>query len=630
MTAPQKAWELLRNNGVPYALYRSWHKLKEQSGWLRIQFPAGKLVTHNLNLQQWKTDHSALQIGNKSSCQVQPHYAEQIASDTQRILAGEAQWFHGNWYTFTGADRWVKNPVSGYIYSNTTHWSTISSYVPGEDIKYVWDPARFEFIFPVLHHDALHKEDHAAFVLDTILSFIDHARVQEGPHYVSCQEMAIRVMHWCFILHFYRDSPALTDSVFQKICTSILTQTAHIEKHIAYARYLVRNNHVLSEAAALYTVGTYFPAYPDSKKWRARGWQIFADEILFQFEEDGSYLQHAHNYHRMANRLITWMICMGKYNQQEFTTAVKSRIEKSLQFLVAAVIDTNGSVPLYGNNDGSNIFPFAPAPYSDYRPSLNSLSVAVSDTHIYPGFNDDAGWFGLHSTQFTQAQTKMGIESFTKGGYYWLRDVHAITAIRCHAYKRRPAHADNLHVDITVQGINILRDSGVFQYNTSAAILKYFQGTAGHNTITIGDMDQMLKGGRFIWYYWTKGGDVQLHEDAQSMRFTGTIRAFRQSGRWITHSRQVEYIKQVRKWIITDTIEGNRGLPVHQHWHPHPRFAAFAEISAIDANGNALTPRTQGGYHAALYGVLTETQDIIFTTGTNVIVTTISLINEQG
>lgn len=630
MLAIQKVWQLVRNNGLPYAFYRTWHTVKERSGYLRLQFPAGRNIDHTISLQQFRETTATLSIARRDTLTVSQQFSSTINETAQRILSGEVQWFHGNWYKFTDPDKWIQNPVSGYRYYPATHWSTISSYVPGEDIKYVWDPARFEYLFPILHYDAIHNEDHGTFIFDSIIHFIDHARAQEGPHYVSCQEMAIRVLHWCVMLQFYRDSPALNDTIFHKICTSILTQTDHIARHILYARHLVRNNHVLSEAAALFTIGSLFPQYAASSKWKDRGWCIFEEDIIYQFESDGSYLQHAHNYHRMANRLITWMICLGKHQQRQFSAQATKRIEQSLHFLTAAVVDADGHVPLYGNNDGSNIFPFTPADYNDYRPVLNSLSEAVSDTTIFANQADDASWFGLLTKQQKLHITKQGIESFAQGGYYWMRYAETYTCIRCHTYIKRPAHADNLHVDITYKGINLMRDAGVYQYNTDEHLLKYFQGTAGHNTLSVGGLDQMLKGGRFIWYYWTKGGEVTLREDEKQVWFTGTIQAFRHSGRWITHTRSLIFYKQGLKWEITDTVAGQAELPITQHWHPHPLFNELATITATDANGSAIAPVYRQGYFAPRYGVLEQATDVLFTSSTNQIITTIQIRVENN
>ncbi len=42
----------------------------------------------------------------------------------------------------------------------------------------------------------------------------------------------------------------------------------------------------------------------------------------------------------------------------------------------------------------------------------------------------------------------------------------ALTFIRCGKHKDRPSHADNLHLDIPVEGKNYLTDGGSYKYIT--------------------------------------------------------------------------------------------------------------------------------------------------------------------
>lgn len=71
-----------------------------------------------------------------------------------------------------------------------------------------------------------------------------------------------------------------------------------------------------------------------------------------------------------------------------------------------------------------------------------------------------------------------------------MKDADTLTFIRCGAYKDRPFQADNLHIDIWVNGENIMRDAGSYLYNTDEKWVRYF-ATTSHNTVMLGDYDQM-------------------------------------------------------------------------------------------------------------------------------------------
>jgi Heparinase II/III-like protein. len=119
------------------------------------------------------------------------------------------------------------------------------------------------------------------------------------------------------------------------------------------------------------------------------------------------------------------------------------------------------------------------------------------------------------------------IHNFKLGGYYIMQDANNKTFIKCGAYKDRPVQSDNLHVDVWVNGINYLRDNGSYKYNTNKEMLNYFNGCQGHNTISVSKENQMLKGGRFIWYNWVKLAKATLTKKENIFVFNGNIKAFK-------------------------------------------------------------------------------------------------------
>ena len=76
-------------------------------------------------------------------------------------------------------------------------------------------------------------------------------------------------------------------------------------------------------------------------------------------------------------------------------------------------------------------------------------------------------------TDVSTNKKQFGCISFDKGGYYCIREKDTFSFIRCGRYKDRPAHADNLHLDIWYQGENYLFDGGSYKYNTTEKLLRY-------------------------------------------------------------------------------------------------------------------------------------------------------------
>ena len=65
-----------------------------------------------------------------------------------------------------------------------------------------------------------------------------------------------------------------------------------------------------------------------------------------------------------------------------------------------------------------------------------------------------------------------------------------------------------MHIDLWVNGKNLLVDAGSYSYNTNPGLSDYFNGTASHNTVQFDDRDQMPKLGRFLFGSWLKTKQV--------------------------------------------------------------------------------------------------------------------------
>src|SRR5690606_26037232 len=197
-----------------------------------------------------------------------------------------------------------------------------------------------------------------------------------------------------------------------------------------------------------------------------------------------------------------------------------------------------------------------------------------------------------------------------------------LTFVRCGSHKDRPLQADNLHLDIWHRGENVLFDGGSYKYNTDPSTIKYFMGTASHNSVMLGDYDQMEKGARFIWYHWTQAIKAQVEEQADSYIFEGDISAFRQINSKIIHSRKITKLKGKSVWRIEDTIRNKPGdLEMVQLWHG----GQMIHISSKDQDAQPLIVKKEKGWKSDYYGIKQQADQYKVTTSNNKIITEIRL-----
>ena len=195
-------------------------------------------------------------------------------------------------------------------------------------------------------------------------------------------------------------------------------------------------------------------------------------------------------------------------------------------------------------------------------------------------------------------------------------------------------------MDIWYKGENVFFDPGTYKYNTEDKYLKFYHGTKGHNTVSLGDLDQMKKGDRFIWYYWTSSFDENIMETNETFEFQSKIRAFRQLNSEVIHFRKVVKFKGMNKWKIIDSIDYKGDLFVIQHWNikNNDFFEKKGEsqeinfkvlVDSYDKDGKALRGEYVKGWNSDVYGVKNEFDQLIFKTKQNYIETDIEIIDIQ-
>jgi hypothetical protein len=562
--------QMVSNMGIRYVSYRTIYELQRKSGILKRKFPVVPKPVENIGLSEWRKNAQSFFFQSRETLFFEKKPDKSLKNDFENILKGKIQFFSSQYFDLGLDYDWVTNPDTSFKYDVRKHWTAINDYSQDSgDIKYVWEKSRFSFLYTLIRYDYHFDEDHSTFVFQQITDWIAKNPLNCGPNYKCSQEISLRILNWIFALYFYKNASALTESIFQKMMQSIYWQLHHVYHNIHFSRITVRNNHALTETLALYVVSMLFPQFPNASKWKKKGKHWFEKEVEYQLYDDGSFLQFSMNYHRVVIQLFTWAIKIAELNKEKYKPVVYEKACKSLNFLFQCQEDSNGYLPNYGSNDGALFFRLSANDYRDYRPQLNALHILLTGKSLYEEKYEDAFWYGEKlNLNFEPIKKQLGISKFEAGGYYLIREKDTLTFVRCGKHSDRPAHADNLHIDIWYKGENVLLDGGTYKYNTDADKLKYFMGTASHNTVMLDNQDQMLKGSRFIWYYWSQAISAQLEEKEAYYEFRGKVSCFRHLSKPIVHERIIRKFKNTPEWEVTDEMYNKPyNLEIKQLWH---------------------------------------------------------------
>jgi len=498
---------------------------------------------------------------------------------------------------------WHRNPMNGHRWNPKAPWSAaLADEASVGDVKLTWEIARFPHAYHLARAAALAPEtvpEFAAALEEQILSFIASNPHLHGVHWASGQEIAFRLMSWLFAISTFErlgaSFPRLSKGFFEHVHRSVV----HVDDEIDYARHAVYNNHLLSEALALYIGARLLPS-SRTETWERTAFDDMTRECERQFYRDGAYIQNAHNYHRVAVQDLLWLCAMRRHEGLEPHPAWMAALERSLDFLYAHQNEADGRLPNYGSNDGALPTILSTCDFSDFRPTLQAVSAFTRGERLYDaGPWDEAmvWWCGPEAVELPLRGRPRRSVSFADSGYHVLRgdEPSTFAAFRCGTIADRFSQIDMLHLDVWWRGENIALDAGSYLYNGPHEWHAHFMRTGSHNTVTIDGADQMLHWRRFKCLYWTRAQLLGFEDADRHVLCSGEHYGYERLDSPAVHRRSVLMWKQ-GVWVVLDTIRGAGSHDVRLHWllgdFPH------------DYRDGAVSLRTPAGsFDVAVYGL---------------------------
>ena len=442
------------------------------------------------------------------------------------------------------------------------HWAAYSPEALAGDIKLLWECSRFGWAFPLgrayrLTGDSRYFE--GFWVL--VETWRAANRPNAGPHWTSGQEVALRLMALSFAIHAFAPALARNPELLVRLAELVAVHADRIPATLAYSRSL-NNNHVISEAAGLYTAGLLFPEFRLSERWRSLGRRRLASALQRQVFPDGGQLQYSINYHRLVLQAGLWAARLAELNAEPLPVPALDALRRASGFLDALTDRQNGRAPNLGPNDGAQILPLTTCPFDDHRPTLQMARAFFAQPALPPGPWDEACfWLSLAPT--TAPITGHGPESalqppagsFPQAGLHFLRGHSSQAALRCAHFSSRPGHSDQLHLDLWWHGMNIARDAGSYFYKAPHPWDNALAAAVAHNTLLVDGLEPMSRAGRFLWLGWDQG--VLLGRwRAESGRlevFAAEHDGYRRLG--LSHRRTVARVGD-DLWLVVDDLLG--------------------------------------------------------------------------
>lgn len=488
-----------------------------------------------------------------------------FVDEAERILAGNLPFFGASSFNCEFPPRWFKNPVTGHAVSPHQPWTQMRFASPNYgDLKFILEPSRFLFIYPLVRAYALSGDErYPQAFWNAIEDWARHSPPMSGPLWICGQECSLRILAWSFALHAFIHSPSTTNERVALLVSMIAAHAWRTAQTLGYARSQ-RSNHLISEAVGLWTAGTLYPELREAEVWRNLGAHLLREAVLDQITSGGVSQQHSFNYQRMILHLLLWALRLAEIHGTSFHEDIPVRAQAAFDFMRPWVDPVSGHAPHYGSDDGSLILPLALGSYRDFRPLLQLGAAVLNRSALNPGPWDEAAlWFGVKPAVAEKAAPVSPPSAET--GYFRLGNADSWALVRAGRYNRRPFQADQLHVDLWWQGINLARDAGTYLYNGPPPWNNGLAGTAVHNTVMIDRRDQMRRAGRFLWVDWAQASGRAYSASGQACagRFAGEHDGYKRLG--VKHRRTVQWLAGAG-WVIVDDIEGSGLHDARLHW----------------------------------------------------------------
>jgi hypothetical protein len=417
------------------------------------------------------------------------------------------------------------------------------------DIKFIWEPARFGWAFTLGRaYHLTQNETYAETFWKYFEQFDGSSPRFLGPHWMNGQEVAIRLLSLVWAAHVFETASSSNPARREQLIQSLYAHASRIPSTLIYARSQ-NNNHLLTEAAALYTAGLLF-RHP---QWRGRGWNWLNWALEHQIGEYGEYIQHSTNYHRLMLQTALWI---NLIKQDVWPPASTQALARASHWLFSLLDNASGRTPNLGANDGAMLFPLSGTHINDFRPTVQAAARAFLRTGLTPGpWDEMSSWFGLPASGRT-AESDAYLTDNLHGQSSW-------GYLRASRFKSRLTHMDQLHFDLWWRGLNLAQDAGTYLYNAGPPWDNPLVSARVHNTVTVDGRDQMRRGGRFLVLDWFPAYSKNVFEMDESV--LGRIRAYHKGYGGIRHERTVTVYSDER-WTVEDKLISRVPHTYRLHW----------------------------------------------------------------
>lgn len=517
-------------------------------------------------------------------------HAEQVRTRNFQVFGSAAR-----------LDNWHHDPSIDARYDPAAHWASVAVPV-GADVKRVWEPSRFTWAFDLAR---LHLLDPASKAADLFWELLDEWMAQNQPNaginWGCGQEASFRLLSVLCAADAMSDTGTAERNALVRKLACVTAQ--RVEGNIDYARSQ-QNNHHTSEAMGLITCGLLFADTPEASGWLALGEEHLRDVCSTLVFDDGGTSQYSTNYHRVFLHDLVWTACVYAAADRPAPSWLEAAGRRATSFLDAVTEPESGSGPFFGPDDGARVLPLSDA---DHRQLIDDVELGAACFGVATANRAAEGceslaWFGLDTPRNSERSdaARPFVASFPDIGVHVLASNKARVYVRATRWQFRPAHDDQLHCDVWIDGVNVVQDAGTATYHPGPGEPGPLSAADVHNGPRRRDLPGMVKASKFLWAKWTHGRAVSLEVIADEAvgEFVHTVGGVEMTRRVSVRESEVTITDtsaqpMVASWLVDDEqlgrltlagpVEEREGVASAQYGTSRP--VTYRTVASRDVRG---------------------------------------------
>ncbi len=452
------------------------------------------------------------------------------------------------------------------------HWSRIDPYDTAMcgDSRLIWQLNRHQWLIRLgqayrLTGDARYAERFE----ETIRDWIRVNPVGMGINWVSSEEVAHRLLAWCWALALFWPAAILTADLLTLMVDEMRLHAAHIERYLSYDP--APNWPLTVQGLALFYVGCLFSELRKAERWRRKGAAILTRQIVNEVSPDGRCRTLSTAHHRRFIEAALHFLLLAERNGERVPSVVRERVGALLNALLP-LRRPDGLMMQIGEGDGEALLPLVPRGRDDWRGLFAVAGALFGNSHYAwaaGGFCGEVLWLlGEAGEQtFDRVTPRAPDEPLSRealrGGYVqmrsgWERRAHQLVFDIGPSVGRPSAGRDLLSIQCAAYGEPVVLDPDLSGAAGHREWQEFLEKTSAHSTLLVDGVAPGAAWGdggtrreaapRAVLRQWSRNERFEL-ADAQHD-------GYRVLPQPVLHRRRVLFVKRAY-WVLIDDVQGS-------------------------------------------------------------------------